>query len=709
MLNLYMALGAVGTRYNPLINYKWSTLPVSSDYITDGIELWDDDLAVVGVFDANNYTEKLGNNTYRVVYDGTDIKQVKITGIYDTSSLYMIDIEIITTISGSVKVDTSSSGQAVLLSTGKHYYNPANADASIYRGAKPTDVTFKINSIQKVIQEPNKRYLRDSGTSKSPMALYSGAGVKLNGLDQSVITGTFFELGLSGIKTKTTTLFTLTESFSGYAFNTGTGYNQSGMRISVVSGIMYIAVNRSTDNYLTCAIQTSGTYAVVFDNSDLKVYENGILIGTQILSVSTYTLVMSEKFNIGSNSENTLFGGGVISNSILIDGIALTPTQIAYQYNNPEKFLYHTKQTDGTYTHHSEILSEAEIANVVAHFPMNETDEYVRNMMGYNEGINAFDDATESNNLGGVITLTEDGFTASSDGTAESNIRPAIKFPVVDIGLYLLRIDTEVISGSATFRIYDGASYTFTDVAVVDGYQEFIIDIKSNTCFLSYDGLNNIFDISVIASMKKLSSTYPIQNFTASCRDEAINLPYGRQNALLERDSLGVEIGRSGYYEMDGTQVPALRLPMTDTELWSGNFFQIEMVISRELIVDNIPLTYTIQDIAKKGHALYVNRSFNSAYMGLLLYDGSGVVAVSTSIDENLHHLVFTVNATEMYMTVDGVKGTAVAHSFVPSGLSFAASIQTSPMGQLRLFKIHKVYQDETKLFDKAVNAGLLN
>ena len=160
MLNLYMALGAVGTRYNPLINYKWSTLPVSSDYITDGIELWDDDLAVVGVFDANNYTEKLGNNTYRVVYDGTDIKQVKITGIYDTSSLYMIDIEIITTISGSVKVDTSSSGQAVLLSTGKHYYNPANADASIYRGAKPTDVTFKINSIQKVIQEPNKRYLQ---------------------------------------------------------------------------------------------------------------------------------------------------------------------------------------------------------------------------------------------------------------------------------------------------------------------------------------------------------------------------------------------------------------------------------------------------------------------------------------------------------------------------------------------------------------------
>ena len=184
---------------------------------------------------------------------------------------------------------------------------------------------------------------------------------------------------------------------------------------------------------------------------------------------------------------------------------------------------------------------------------MNETDEYVRNMMGYNEGINAFDDATESNNLEGVITLTEDGFTASSDGTAESNIRPAIKFPVVDIGLYLLRIDTEVISGSATFRIYDGASYTFTDVAVVDGYQEFIIDIKSNTCFLSYDGLNNIFDISVIASMKKLSSTYPIQNFTTSCRDEAVNLPYGRQNTLLERDSLGVEIGRSGYYEMDGT------------------------------------------------------------------------------------------------------------------------------------------------------------
>ena len=706
MLNLYMALGAVGTRYNPLINYTWSTLPVADDYVTDGVELvtnggFNTDLSSwENIFDHWQWVD--GRAYFPLSSDNNYFRQYLGYGI--GTWIVQFDLEIV---SGIMKCEHDGTYSSFSTS-GKKSIIINDLQYTIFSRASEAEFYIDNVSVQKVIQEPNKRYIRNVGTTKTPMALYSGAGVKLNGLDQSVITGTFFELGLSGIKTKTTTLFTLTESFSGYAFNTGTGYNQSGMRISVVSGIMYIAVNRSTDNYLTCAIQTSGTYAVVFDNSDLKVYENGILIGTQILSVSTYTLVMSEKFNIGSNSENTLFGGGVISNSILIDGIALTPTQIQYQYNNPEKFLYHTKQTDGTYTHHSEILSEAEIANVVAHFPMNEKDEYVRDMIGYNEGINAFDDATESNNLGGVITLTEDGFTASSDGTAESNIRPAIKFPVVDIGLYLLRIDTEVISGSATFRIYDGASYTFTDVAVVDGYQEFIIDIKSNTCFLSYDGLNNIFDISVIASMKKLSSTYQIQNFTTSCRDEAINLPYGRQNTLLERDSLGVEIGRSGYYEMDGTQVPALRLDMTDTELWEGEFFQIEIVISRSEDIQTSTLLNS--KTGNSGIDFTLTKSWHSTQGSIYLYNGTSQNNVSFDLMHNtLTHLVFTVTPTEMYVTVDGVKGNVVAHSFVPNGLSFADSTRTSPTGQLRLFKIHTKYQDETKLYNKAVNAGLLN
>ena len=210
MLNLYMALGAVGTRYNPLINYTWSTLPVASDYITDGVEL-------VVNYNTHSDNSAWGVGTTAIITaleDGfTKVGYGVLTNVLFTlrdsnsefsSNLvigekYLIDIDVKTDsslcypiISGfqgtisSISVSdgvVNISGEMIATSTKSDYVRA-------YCDAGTRVMYWKINSFQKVIQEPNKRYLRDSGTTPKHNALLAtGRGVKTNSVDQSIIVG----------------------------------------------------------------------------------------------------------------------------------------------------------------------------------------------------------------------------------------------------------------------------------------------------------------------------------------------------------------------------------------------------------------------------------------------------------------------------------------------------------------------------------------
>ena len=195
MLNLYMALGAVGTRYNPLINYTWSTSTIASDYVTNGVEL-----VTNGGFDTpDGWVLGLGISISdgEVIFTGNANANINRNITLEVGALYRTTVVITEYTSGFVNINVDGFNRGADISgVGTHtlytLYTTATTGATTFL-QEDSVVGFvgKITSysVQKVIQEPNKRYLRDSGTSKSHMALYSGSGVKTNSVDQSIIVG----------------------------------------------------------------------------------------------------------------------------------------------------------------------------------------------------------------------------------------------------------------------------------------------------------------------------------------------------------------------------------------------------------------------------------------------------------------------------------------------------------------------------------------
>jgi len=132
--------------------------------------------------------------------------------------------------------------------------------------------------------------------------------------------------------------------------------------------------------------------------------------------------------------------------------------------------------------------------------------------------------------------------------------------------------------------------------------------------------------------------------------------------------------------------------------------FVIEFIIQRVPISEDKYLLNTYNDT--KGLSLRTSRSFADSRVSLYLFaDGCTNTEASSNIDENPHHIAFEVSPTHMTMVVDGIAGTPVEHSFVPSGLSFDASTQLGPKGQLGMFKMW--YGSNYAKYDREKSASL--
>jgi len=199
-----LASGFTAVGYSPLINYKWNTI-VSSDYVTDGVEL-----VTNGDFsdgDISQWDQFQGGSPY---YDNTTFETGVLKVVFDIASIaHRIQL-------GNLSVGTNKITFDIyaVKGTSFRYYNGTSyvdftpqvtlnqwstvefiGDFTIdylVIGQDGDDLTGDIFyldnvSVQKVIQEPQVRYLKDSGKKpKYNGEMKTGQGVDFNGINQSI-------------------------------------------------------------------------------------------------------------------------------------------------------------------------------------------------------------------------------------------------------------------------------------------------------------------------------------------------------------------------------------------------------------------------------------------------------------------------------------------------------------------------------------------
>ena len=411
----------------------------------------------------------------------------------------------------------------------------------------------------------------------------------------------------------------------------------------------------------------------------------------------------------------------ILYSNIIVSNSKFNNYEFDYLYNYPEKFLYHEKQTDGTFVAKSEILSQSQIDNIVAHFPMCETDGYVRNMIGYSELSPIVD-------TGGTYIADDDEVATHdySDGvhtvevtTAGTNsVRPFVRTTMsenFEVGAtYLYSFDIKVISGTfGNYSFYlnagDAATKHYSG-NVTSMYDVTIAGYDTNQIGIVCDGTNT-FKIEIAnIQVKKLTSTYPIENFTNTARDDAKNLTTGLQTCLWKRDVLGVptagsfdEITFDGVGYVDTGWVPTLK----------PNDYTIELIIVRPTTVQDWYNKY-LSFGASSGQGT-IEISKNSSTGGTIRF--YGVTKSYNFRVYNYMHIVLASSKQKVYITLNG----DVAHQTADTPKNYTRT-QTLQLGKyasdlnqnintgaIRLFKVHTTPQEPAKLYNDALKKGLLS
>ena len=529
----------------PLIDYRWSATTVSSDYVTDGIEL-----VTNGGFDSDTtgWTQNAGGTSS--VTDGicTLSRSGGLGSFTQTMSMSGVSRFLITIHSGSLTVYIGGSS-VTGLTIGNNIIEvnkTGSVSIEMWCTSDSSTATFDNISVQKVIQKPNTMYLTDTGSKpKYPAEMKSGQGVKFNGVDQNIIIDNFAVAKSS--------LFTLTSGIvNTFIFNAWISRNTIGENLYLSyydDGAIYKTYScASTANKMYFYIELNGL--------ELKIYGDGVLCDTLTLIAPYHTSI---SYQVGSR------GGAAFKAGITKDVYAftdtLTTTEISKYSTNPNGFYQDVK--DGV------------IDNCVLNMPLNGSDKYVKDDANYSETPKHNDDC--SSTVGwvdgfatGVTRATVDGALKITYGTGGwvSTSKP-IDIPVLtgeDVLVTFTIVDSNMtLFGLSLSDEHTGLGANSTSVLSIsdissDANREYsivttLVKDMNHLVVWNGNGLANSYVTIDNISVKQLSGIHEIANYTVGvggCRTDTSNLNYGTQELNFLRDGLW-RGDLSSYLECNGS------------------------------------------------------------------------------------------------------------------------------------------------------------
>lgn len=535
-----------------------------------------------------------------------------------------------------------------------------------------------------------KTFLPSRGKGNYNATIYSGRGIKFNGTDQNIL--------ISDIEAPVdVAFFTMTSS----TINTLI-FNCWISRIDVTNNlsIKYYDDNVTYNQIIATNTANKENFCVIFDRESLllSIYADGKLADT-IQIIAPYHTGVSKQ--IGTRN-STVYIQGIVKNIIYMKG-TLTQPEIQYQHTNPEKFLYHEKQANGTFVSKSEILSQEKIDNVVSHFPMCETDMFVRDMIKYSETQVSGTIATGASDDDEVSTYTKNDDTSydlavTTAGTNTARPYLAHHF-VVSNSAFHYRISFDVVVNSGTpilKRLYNGNAFDIYET-LKTGHYEYVMPAGDDSYqyLVQYFDGTELFDISITNfRVDELTATHPIENYTETCN--ATRLSTGLQTCFWKRDKLGVSVGSSfkeisfdenGY--IDTGWVPDCSIEQT-----------IELVIE-----------------LKEGNIYQMNGS-NYVRFGIVgnsfyrrVGDSQGTI--SDYVIGDLVHCVIHYRGDTYDMIFNGGEKSYLNISYTATSDTATFKLGTSQWDKksnspIRLFNVYTEPQDATKLYADAVRRGIV-
>ena len=692
--------GGYSKLYNPSINYSWDSLPPSNDYVTDGVN------KVNGIYSFGSSIITDNGDSFTVtnsidIFASCSLRKDDLTVAIVNGETLRYKIRVKTDTDSTIKVYNGSAYVSIGNTT-------ANVDLDLDVSVENTDdyvslvlqattattmTVYSGFSVERVIQKPNIRTLNDSGsTPKYHAESYFGRGVSFNGVDQGITTGSLRTIINSSSMSVMLTYTHGSSDSSRYLIYISDG-GSARMYVSLDSlfiGVGTIAT-KSVDSGIDFISGDTYHIAYVVSGTTCSIYIDGVLrFSTEFVA----DVDRAYNFQIGVNGG--LYYNDCTINNIVATNQSLTPQQIKYQYDNPERFLY---REDNILK--SQILNQSEIDNVVAYLPVCENDGYVRDLVRYSEGVSCVDSGVDYINWDNLsdagVTTTASGITFTADGTY-LDAKLATTFEADSY--YLIEYEvTENTINAGNFTPLRSNGLLTAPVTVDNGtlgkkslVVKTLATITEQTywCYISNVATTGVVTIKNI-SARKITSTYPIQNYTTSCN--AKNLQSGLQTCFWKRDLLGVPYASSfNALECDG-------VGYVDTG-W----------------IPQLGATYQIEAVFYSDEA-GVNRDFGSDkdYFRLfsdntLYYYFNGAFSLNTIVPFNEYiHVVLTAVGSNATMIVNGtIEDLTGLSGGVQSTTSFAlggdrgTEIFNTP---LKLFKVHTTPQDPLELYNKWTGA----
>ena len=505
-----LGVGAVSP-YRPYISYNWSTVPVSDEYKTDGVELvvnWDFSDGINN-FEAIN-TAIISEDAHRlkinILGSGDGFTQPS-TPDWEEGKTYIIsfdsEIETFTGSTITILAGTDTVGIFNLEDNTPivyHRTSTSSINGIIFKrsDASTGTIFFDNISVQKVTQLPNNRYLTNQGTFDNA-PIYSGRAMAFDSANSTSVS--IDEITLSGDFT-----FSCFSDWDGASFDIMVGGLSDYFGIAnatqlVLKGDSYYYID------LISSLDTGTVYAINFKRVGTVIYAyiNGIEYGNATCGTETISI-----YSIGKYS--SAYKTGELSNIIFAD-YAFTQAQITEYYEQPEKFLMENKDS------------------FVEAFPMLDDDEFVRGVVGYSE-VELLNDQFDDNSNNWLLksSTTISSGSLNFDGTLNGELARISNIGLLNHSIILIKYNlTAYTQGALNVKIGGGLNYLLSDYTLGYKYQIIADGILDNFQFAGGSNLiASISDIEIIG----LSGIYPITNWVTGMNKTG--LPYGLQSSKLE-------------------------------------------------------------------------------------------------------------------------------------------------------------------------------